>query len=142
MKKTFCAVLFLTLLAGYYWISYSRLSPEVRQKKRMLDKALQAQGYKTHYFLLSGFRPPWLNRLMPLAAKNSVHQQGKAIDLFIVDVDGNWLTIDRDLSIVSRTLDRMDKANSAYLGGVGLYHHSFSRMLHFDVSGRYRHWDY
>lgn len=130
----------ILLISGYYWVSYSKLSPVVQLKEKALNTALRSQGYKPRYFLLSGYRPPWLNRLMPLAAKNSDHQRGKAIDLLVIDIDGNGQFNDRDLDILSRTVNRMDKTNPGQRGGVGLYRKPFSRMFHFDVSGRHRHW--
>jgi uncharacterized protein YcbK (DUF882 family) len=143
MKAFAFAILLAGLLAGgYYWISYSKLSPDVQRKEKALNKALRKQGYKPHYFLLSGYRPHWLNQLMPLAAKNSDHQGGKAIDLFVIDIDGNGQFNDRDLTILSETVNTMDKNNPGQRGGVGLYQKSFSRMFHFDVSGHHRQWNY
>ena len=143
MKAFAFTVLVISLLAGgYYWISYAKLSPDVQRKEKALNTALRKQGYNPHYFLLSGYRPRWLNQLMPLAAKNSVHQEGKAIDLFVIDIDGNRKFDSRDLAILSETVDVMDKKNPGQKGGVGLYQKSFSRMFHFDVSGRQRHWNY
>lgn len=142
MKTFVISVLVACLLAGvYYWISYSKLSPDVQRKERALNAALRKQGYKPRYFLLSGYRPHWLNRLMPLAAKNSDHQRGKAIDLLVIDIDGNGRFNDRDLEILSSTVDKMDENSPGQRGGVGLYKKSFSRMFHFDVSGRPRHWN-
>ncbi|KAB7732953.1 DUF882 domain-containing protein [Rudanella paleaurantiibacter] len=134
--------LVLLLVGGYAAISYSGLSPRVWQKKRLLDRYLTERGYQTHYVLLSGYRPPWLNRLMPLSARKSVHQQGQAIDLFVFDINGNDRFDPADLRILSDALDHLDRQHPRYRGGVGLYRQSFPRMVHFDVSGRHRHWDY
>ena len=117
----FTVLLVGLLVGGYYWISYSKLSPDVRRKEKALDTALRKQGHKPRYFLLSGYRPHWLNQLMPLAAKNSVHQQGKAIDLFVIDIDGDCQFTDKDLTILSETVDIMDRNNPGQKGGVGLY---------------------
>ncbi len=142
MKAFAYSMLVVGLLAGgYYGISYSKLSPDVQRKAKALHNALVKQGYKPRYFLLSGYRPHWLNQLMPLAAKNSDHQRGNAIDLFVIDIDGNGQFNDRDLTILSKTVDTMDKNNPGQQGGVGLYRKSFSRMFHFDVSGHHRHWN-
>ncbi len=143
MKAFVFAMLVVGLLAGgYYWISYSKLSPDVQRKEKALNKVLRKQGYKPRYFLLSGYRPHWLNQLMPLAAKNSDHQRGKAIDLFVIDIDGNGQFNDQDLDILAKTVNTMDKNNPGQQGGVGLYQKSFSRMFHFDVSGHHRQWNY
>lgn len=142
MKVSLLTVIVLIALIGsYVWISYSHLSPSVQTKRAMLDRELMKQGYESNYFLLSGYRPPWLNRLMPLSAKKSVHQQGLAIDLFVMDIDGNDRFDDADLRIITSALDILDKRNPTVKGGVGLYHRPFRRMVHFDVSGTRRRWD-
>lgn len=132
----------LSLIGLYLAISYSHLTPDIRLKKNKLDNYLIQKGYKTDYILLSGYRPPWLNKMMPLSAKKSVHQQGKAIDLLLFDINGNGYFDNDDLTIVSNALDHLDKKYPHQRGGVGLYHRSFPRMIHFDVSGIHRHWDY
>ncbi|WP_077919684.1 DUF882 domain-containing protein [Spirosoma sp. 209] len=130
------------LVAAYLSISYAHLSPSVRAKERLLASALRKAGYQPRYWLISGYRPPWLNRLMPLSAKKSSHQQGLAIDIWVGDInrDGKWT--DADVQIVARLLDKLDQTNPASQGGLGLYHKSAPRMVHFDVSGKHRHWDY
>ncbi|QJW90206.1 DUF882 domain-containing protein [Spirosoma taeanense] len=137
-------LIIFTLLVVYRQISYSQLSPAVREKERQVATALTQRGLSPSYILISGYRPPWLNRLMPLSARKSVHQQGQAIDLFIFDInrDDRWNRADTDL--MARLLDSLDRKHPDTRGGVGLYYgHLFSkRMVHFDVSGRHRHWNY
>lgn len=58
---------------------------------------------------------------MPLATGNRVHQRGKAIDLFVIDIDGNGKFDKQDLTILARTDDEMDKNNPEPQVGVGLY---------------------
>jgi len=123
-------------------ISYRHLDPDVVAKKNRLTRSLIAQGYRPRYIVLSGYRPPWLNQIMPLSARKSSHMKGQAIDLLIFDINGNYRFDNEDLKIVSNTLDAIDRKHPEHRGGVGLYHNSFPRMVHFDVSGKHRHWDY
>lgn len=142
--RAFLTVLsILAFLIGLYiYISYAHLSPRVQAKRKRLNSALVEAGYQPNYWMISGYRPPWLNRLMPLSAKKSDHQRGLAIDLWVGDVnnDGHWT--DADIQIVAKAIEKMDDRDPANRGGLGLYHASASRMVHFDVSGRRRHWDY
>ena len=142
MRFLLLILLIAFLLTGYGYISYSHLSPRVRAKERRLAKTLAQAGHKPAYWLISGYRPPWLNRLMPLSVPKSDHQRGLAIDLWIgdVDQDGHWT--DADVQLVANAIGRMDERDPANRGGLGLYHKSAPRMVHFDVSGRRRHWDY
>jgi uncharacterized protein YcbK (DUF882 family) len=130
------------LVALYTYISYSRLSPRVQAKRKRLNSALIEAGYQPNYWMISGYRPPWLNRLMPLSAKKSDHQRGLAIDLWVGDVNNDWRWTDADVQIVAKAIDNLDDRDPANRGGLGLYHKSSPRMVHFDVSGRRRHWDY
>ncbi|MBC3785664.1 DUF882 domain-containing protein [Spirosoma utsteinense] len=142
--KTFllilCSVALLT--AAYGYISYSHLSPRVQAKRKQLTNALVQAGYKPDYWMISGYRPPWLNRLMPLSAPKSDHQRGLAIDLWVGDVDNDGRWTDADVQIVAKAISKVDSRDPANQGGIGMYHQSAPRMVHFDVSGRRRHWDY
>ena len=130
------------LLAFYIYLSYSHLSPRVRAKRSHLTSALVRAGYQPNYWMISGYRPPWLNRLMPLSAKKSDHQRGLAIDLWVGDVNNDWRWTDADVQIVAKAIDKMDDRDPANQGGLGMYHKTWApRMVHFDVSGRRRHWD-
>ncbi len=121
-------------------MTYSRLSPTVIQKERLLRQQLRGQGYQPNYWIISGYRAPWLNRMLPLASKRSVHQQGLAIDIWIWDVNGDGRSNRRDVEICVNTLDRIDRQQKSLRGGLGTYYKSVGRMVHFDVAGRKRRW--
>jgi len=133
-------ILIAFLLTAYAYVSYSHLSPRVRAKERRLAKALVQAGHKPAYWLISGYRPPWLNRLMLLSAPTSDHQRGLAIDLWVGDVDrdGHWT--EADMRLVANAIDRMDEQDPVNRGGLGRYSSVAWRMVHFDVSGKRRRW--
>ena len=144
MKKTilFIFAVLSFLIALHIGISYSSLSPLVREKERLLSKTLTEKGLHDSYVIISGYRPPWLNRITPLAAKKSVHQFGKAIDIYVFDVNGDWKINRKDVEIVVQTLEKIDRLHPQLAGGLGTYFKSSPRMVHFDVSGGKRRWNY
>lgn len=73
----------------------------MRAKERRLAEALLQAGHQPSYWLISGYRPPWLNRLMPLSAKKSYHQQGLAVDVWVGDVDQDGRWTDNELVVLS-----------------------------------------
>lgn len=132
----------LFFLCFYIGICYSALSPLVQEKERILSKSLTEKGLKSSYIIISGYRPPWLNKITPLAAKNSVHQVGKAIDIYVFDVNGDWKINRKDVDIIVQELEKIDRLHPQLAGGLGTYFKSSPQMVHFDVSGGKRRWNY
>jgi uncharacterized protein YcbK (DUF882 family) len=135
---TFAFLLFLVSL--YISILYTSLSPLVKKKERILSQSLTEKGLKSSYIIISGYRPPWLNKITPLAAKNSVHQVGKAIDIYVFDVNGDWKINRKDVDIIVQELEKIDHLHPQLAGGLGTYFKSSPQMVHFDVSGGRRRW--
>lgn len=67
---------------------------------------LRSAGYRTPLYILSGYRTPWTNAMTEGAAKNSLHQQGRAVDVAVPRLSSF------DLAKIFANLLR---------GGIGLY---------------------
>ncbi|MGV3560053.1 hypothetical protein [Larkinella arboricola] len=111
-------------------------------KEKLLAVELQRAGYGARYIPISGFRPVWLNRLLPLASKKSTHRHGKAIDILVLDINGDWRINKRDVMLVVAALERIDRREKKLKGGLGTYFQSFPWMVHFDANGSGRRWNY
>ncbi|MFC5408129.1 DUF882 domain-containing protein [Larkinella bovis] len=114
----------------------------MKEKERLLANELTGKGLKPNYMIISGYRPHWLNQLTPLAAKKSVHQVGQAIDIDVFDVNGDGKSNREDVELIVQTLEKMDRRNPALAGGIGTYFRSAPQMVHFDVAGKKRRWNY
>lgn len=139
-RAAFFLVLTLAVSAGFVYstqIDTDGLHPLVVEKNEYLKTVLVKRGYRPDYFICSTKRAAWANALIPNAAKNSQHLHSRAIDIYIMDVDGDGDWDRRDVDIVWQALHDIDVWHPRYRGGLGTYHndpfYTARRTLHFDV---------
>ncbi|MCB1140507.1 MAG: DUF882 domain-containing protein [Leptospiraceae bacterium] len=109
-----------------------------------LKKELESRGFQSNYVVLSTVRPPWFNSILVYlsgAAPRSQHIEGTAIDILVLDVNGDSRCDATDVRIVYSILDTRIVGNG---GGLGTYLNEsnfFSRqMVHFDSRGYRARW--
>ena len=131
--------------------SYLVLEPALVRKLEAVIAELGAAGHPVQRLkVLSGFRAPSYNDGVEGAAPASRHQYGDAADV-IADSDGDGrmddLTGDgrvtrADIYLVADAVDRVERAQPALRGGLGLYDAigPSGPFLHVDVRGRAARW--
>ena len=89
----------------------------------------------------AGYRTPSYNSTVKLAATNSRHQQGDAVDL-AVDADGDGRFTSRDVSIVALAVERVERKHPDLVGGLGEYtsRRYNTPYAHIDARGRRARW--
>lgn len=89
----------------------------------------------------SGFRTPAHNRHVPLAATDSRHQYGDAVDVAI-DANGDGRINARDARLVAKAVDSVEVQYPELVGGVGVYTSSryHQPYVHMDVRGSRVRW--
>lgn len=89
----------------------------------------------------SGYRTPAHNRRVPLAATDSRHQYGDAVDVAI-DANGDGRINARDARLVAEAVDSVEAQFPDLVGGVGVYTSSRYRQpyVHIDVRGSRVRW--
>ena len=109
-----------------------------------LRSELRNQGFFPQFFVISGRRFRWDNYLLSTfggAAKNSYHLKGQAIDIIVLDINGDGKCNGVDVDTVVRILDKKIIGNK---GGIGTYKKQsgfFNRqMVHFDNRGKWARW--
>lgn len=111
------------ILRCHYTGQVHDMDRDVIEFVNMVDKRC---GGRNEIQVISGYRSPQYNKLLinkgRHVARNSLHLEGKAIDIRISGVDLGKLR---------------DEALNLHLGGVGYY--KKSDFVHLD-SGRFRHW--
>ena len=90
----------------------------------------------------SGFRPPAYNAGVSGAASNSRHQYGDAADVRI-DVDGDGRFSAKELRLVTKAVEQVERAHPDLAGGLGLYTSKrFSQpYVHIDARGKRARWN-
>jgi len=120
---------------------FKDLDPRIRKKEQLLAQALRRKGLKPAYWIISGHRSEWFNRLLPLSARQSTHRRGLALDIWVWDVNGDWRVDREDVELCRQELERISRL-PGMAGGLGTYYRSAPQMVHFDVSGAGRRWGY
>lgn len=145
---------FLTKDQPDVWPKYLLLDPRLLDKLELVIDELRSEGYDVrHMTVMSGFRTPRYNTgggNTKGRANLSRHMYGDGADVFVDndrdgwtdDIDGNGRVDVKDSEIVARAAERVERANPALVGGIGIYtaccgHGPFT---HVDVRGRRARW--
>ncbi len=109
---------------------------------KQLKVEMRNQGYHPNFIILSGKRGRWHNSLLQGAAKNSRHLKGEAIDIVVLDVNGDGKANALDVDIVYNILDQEIIRDQ---GGIGTYKSESGfidrQMVHFDCRGHHARWN-
>jgi uncharacterized protein YcbK (DUF882 family) len=113
------------------WPRYVAVDPRLLDKLELVMARITASagGARAHVLvnIQSAFRTPAYNRRVPLAAPDSRHQYGDAVDVAI-DADGDGRFDAADAKRVAAVVDSVEAEHPDLAGGLGLY-----------TSRRYRH---
>ena len=142
MMKHAIAVLSISLCIATAILYRTVINPpadqEVRMKLALMEEKLKGRGYRTLFFVSSGKRSPWYNDLLG-TVKNSYHLQGKAIDIMVLDIDGDWVFDGRDISILEDINREVERVHPELVGAFGTYRKEggiYANMVHLDTRGR------
>lgn len=131
-------VLLVVFLAA---TSLSSVNDEVKALYKELKIEVKSEGYKANFFPISGKRPKFFNRFLPLAMEESEHFNGNALDIFVLDINEDQRINNEDVKIVYDILDQKIVKDK---GAVGQYIDSASflgkQMVHFDNRGEKVRW--
>jgi hypothetical protein len=135
---------FLTHDGSTAWPRYVALEPELLDKLELIVAAISRQrgGLADAQLTIdvhSGFRTPLHNRRVANSARDSRHQYGDAADI-IIDADGNGRINARDVNLIVRAVEQVERAYPELHGGLGVYSLGASSYVHIDVRGRSVRW--
>lgn len=137
-------------ILGYFLMYLGGLigaDKEITRKLELIKLELNSKGYETRWIIISQKRLSFFNDLLPNSAKNkkspSWHLKGKAIDVYVFDINGDNLFNKEDISIIEQANNVVEKENPELIGGFGDYFldkngYFTKHMIHFDTRG-YRH---
>ncbi|MGH7712681.1 MAG: D-Ala-D-Ala carboxypeptidase family metallohydrolase, partial [Gemmatimonadaceae bacterium] len=135
---------FLTHDGSSAWPRYVALEPMLLDKLELVVATIARQRggmYDAHLTIdvHSGFRTPLHNRRIANAASDSRHQYGDAADVTI-DADGNGRIDARDVSLIVRAVEQVERLYPELQGGLGVYSLGGSSYVHIDVRGKSVRW--
>ncbi len=135
---------FLTHDGSTTWPRYVALEPDLLDKLELVVAAIAKQrgGLDDAQLTIdvhSGFRTPLHNRRVANSARDSRHQYGDAADI-VIDADGNGRINARDVALLVRALEQVERTYPELSGGLGVYSLGASSYVHIDVRGRSVRW--
>ena len=140
-------LLIFTVVLFSYFYGYANslrgIHPDTLTYYDQLKSRLILEGFRPRTLVISSKRADWHNRLLTAfgAAKNSQHLHGKALDIVVLDVNGDGFSDSADVYIVVEILEELVGHN----GGIGTYtNEKFlwnRQMVHFDCRGHHARWN-
>jgi uncharacterized protein YcbK (DUF882 family) len=108
------------------------------KKLQLLELSLKDNGYKTRYVVISGKRSKRYNEFLS-GAPRSYHLDGKAIDIWVLDIDGDWDFDNSDIRILEKLNAKIEAKHPELIGAFGTYRKAAGldrNMVHLDTRGR------
>jgi hypothetical protein len=127
------------------WPRFIAVNPHMVDKLELVMARIAGTLRKSDVDLVvnvhSGYRTPAHNRRVPLAATDSRHQYGDAVDVAI-DANGDGRINARDARLVAAAVDSVEAQFPELVGGVGVYTSSryHQPYVHIDVRGNRVRW--
>lgn len=131
----------LLAVLGALSVRFTLLAPPdqaIRNKVTYIENYLKVKGYTLRYVVISGKRSGAYNKLLPLSSPHSMHLSGKAMDLWIIDADGDGKFTSADIRLLEFANAEVEKEHPDLKGAFGAYtRHAYpsNHMVHLDTRG-------
>lgn len=139
VKRTFVtfAILVPLIVFGRNFFGFTGANPKIKTKVQLIKQSLIDAGYKPRWFTISEKRNKIFNSFLANSAKKSHHLHGNAIDVYVIDIDGDGKFTQTDLDIVKKHNNKVERKNPNLRGAFGTYtsRSIAKRMIHFDTRG-------
>lgn len=138
MKKVVILLILVIVFIGIKLTFFYPANDDVTMKLRMIKDEISKRGYNNNWFIISSKRSDWYNKILANSAKDSYHLYGKAIDIYVIDINGDYKFDNEDIKIFKSANEYIEKLYPNLIGRVGTYRSKgyFTRhMIHVDVSG-------
>jgi hypothetical protein len=140
---------FSCFILGYMLMNLGGLlgaDPFVLKKLNLIELELKSKGFKTNWIVISQKRSRFFNSFLPNSAKGtkpgkqSFHLTGKAVDIYVFDINGDEIFDDEDIKLIEKANNTVESKHPELIGGFGDYflkkHDYFTKhMIHIDIRG-------
>lgn len=135
-------------MTGLYLFFVRPANDEVRNKLKLIKTELKQMGYNPKWFIISGKRDNFLTKISYNNSKKfSYHMVGKAIDIEVIDIDGDWDFDDQDIQIFKNANKIVESKYPNLKGAVGTYRRGKKdiierHQIHIDTRGKSTSYNY
>ena len=140
--KNFLIVFFIVIGIGFSLKKFCGLTgadEKTTQKVNLIEQELKTMGYNPKWVCISQKRNTYFNAILLNSVPNSQHLNGQAIDLFVFDIDGNYMFDKNDIKLIEKANTKVEKLHPKLRGALGDYFHKSyltSHMIHIDTRGK------
>ena len=145
-KKSISKVRVFTLFVSFYILGYGLMyvigllgaEKETLTKLELIKGELKAMGHNPKWVIISQKRNKWINKELKNSVPNSQHLYGKAIDIYVLDINGDLSYNQTDAKLFETANQKVEKKNPGLKGFCKAYidkkpDHYFTRhMIHID----------
>jgi hypothetical protein len=131
----------MTAYALMFFFGLLGANEKAEHKLHLVETELKNKGYNPTWVCISKKRNLMYNRILKNSNKdNSHHLNGRAIDLYVFDVNGDYQFNEVDIEIIEKVNKLVEKKHPELKGAFGIYnkkHHDYftRHMIHLDVGG-------
>ena len=97
MKKI---AIILILLITVKFLFFYPANSNVNYKLYLIKNEISKRGYTNNWFIISGKRHSWYNKILLNSSKKSYHLKGDAIDIYVLDIDNDGIFDSKDIQII------------------------------------------
>lgn len=145
-KKSISKVRVFTLFVSFYLLGYGLMyvigllgaEKEIITKLELIKGELKAMGHNPKWVIISQKRNKWINKELKNSVPNSQHLYGKAIDIYVLDINGDLSYNQTDAKLFEIANQKVEKKNPGLRGFCKLYiytkpfHYFTKHMIHID----------
>lgn len=145
-KKSISKVRVFTLFVSFYILGYGLMyvigllgaEKETLTKLELIKGELKAMGHNPKWVIISQKRNKWINKELKNSVPNSNHLYGTAIDVYVLDINGDLSYNQTDAKLFETANQKVEKKNPDLKGFCKPYiytkpHYYFTRhMIHID----------
>ena len=133
----------LIVYALLFFVGMPQSEDEVTLKLSLLKSELEKEGHQPKWFIISQRRNPVFNAMLANSVDVSEHLKGKAIDVFVLDINGDGTFDLSDIELMEKANKQVERNHPNLKGAFGDYFLSKNsaltqHMIHIDTRG-YRH---
>ena len=135
MKKI---AIILILLITVKFLFFYPANSNVNYKLYLIKNEISKRGYTNNWFIISGKRHSWYNKILLNSSKKSYHLKGDAIDIYVLDIDNDGIFDSKDIQIIESANKEVELNHPELIGALGTYTNKgyFSKhMIHIDTRG-------
>lgn len=127
-------------VSAFYFFGLLGADVATHQKVALLKADLIERGYQPKWIIISEKRNKVYNSLLAHSVDSSEHMKGKAIDLYVFDIDGDGSFGISDIQLLQQSNKRVEKQHPELKGAFGDYFKNINgyfakHMIHIDTRG-------